>query len=253
MPKRQSTVKIIDGKVIFSQEILDYFENLRTEENSEWIDKYFEVLSDDSNIDIITFDVHHIIPAFIFKNKIHKSRKETEFLANQIKENLINLSPRNHRLAHYYLWHIFKNEYSRRAVYIICGKEKNIEKFTEDEFKEFSNMINDCRKVSQTKQERLQKMKDNYRNNREKRLENQKEYQKAHKKEKAEYDKKRRKKYTLKLKKFRKDNDDQLCIDPIKKDCCTYGALKARKRNHKEIYENINPKDCIIQKLKYRP
>lgn len=30
----KSNVKIEDGKVIFSQEILDYFESIRTEENS---------------------------------------------------------------------------------------------------------------------------------------------------------------------------------------------------------------------------
>ena len=51
MPKRKSNIKIEDGKVIFSQEILDYFENLRTKENSIWIDKYFEVLSDPLNFD----------------------------------------------------------------------------------------------------------------------------------------------------------------------------------------------------------
>ena len=41
MAKRNSTVKIIDSKVVFSQEIIDYFENLRTVENTEWNDKYF--------------------------------------------------------------------------------------------------------------------------------------------------------------------------------------------------------------------
>lgn len=50
MSRRNSTVKIENGKVVFSQEIIDYFENLRNEKNSEWIDKYFEVLSDSSNL-----------------------------------------------------------------------------------------------------------------------------------------------------------------------------------------------------------
>lgn len=33
MAKRNSTVKIENGKVIFSQEIIDYFESLRNEKN----------------------------------------------------------------------------------------------------------------------------------------------------------------------------------------------------------------------------
>ena len=38
---RNSTTKVIDGKVVFSKEILKYFESLRNEETSEWINKYF--------------------------------------------------------------------------------------------------------------------------------------------------------------------------------------------------------------------
>lgn len=45
-----STVEIKDGKVLFSKEILEYFEDLRNKETSEWIDKYFEVLSDENNL-----------------------------------------------------------------------------------------------------------------------------------------------------------------------------------------------------------
>ena len=41
MPRTNSTVKIVGGKVVFSQEIIDYFENIETKENSEWIKKYF--------------------------------------------------------------------------------------------------------------------------------------------------------------------------------------------------------------------
>ena len=37
MPRRNSTVEIVDGKVVFSKEVLSYFDNLRTEENSIWI------------------------------------------------------------------------------------------------------------------------------------------------------------------------------------------------------------------------
>lgn len=247
MAKRKSNVKIENGKVAFSQEILDYFKNIRTKENSEWIDKYFDTLSDTSNITTLIFDVHHIIPVFVFKDETHKTRKETEHLADKIDGNLINLTLRNHRLVHYYLWKIFKNEFSRRAVYIICGKEKNVENLTEEEFKEFSMMKNDCRKVSQSRDEILQKMKENYRNNREKRLNGQKEYAKKHKKEKAEYDKEYRKKNNDRLRKFRKENDDQICIDPTDETKCTYGALKSRKRNHKEKYKDVIPSQCIIK------
>ena len=68
MSRRNSTVKIENGKVVFSQEIIDYFENLRNEKNSEWIDKYFEVLSDSSNLNAKKFNLHHIKPCFAFKD-----------------------------------------------------------------------------------------------------------------------------------------------------------------------------------------
>ena len=87
MPKRKSNVKIEDGKVIFSQEILDYFESIRTEENSEWIDKYFEVLSDTSNINSEKFNIHHIRPCCTFKDETHKTREKTEKLAEDRLSN----------------------------------------------------------------------------------------------------------------------------------------------------------------------
>ena len=50
MPRRNSTTEIKNGKVVFSKEILEYFENLRNKETSEWIDKYFEVLGNKNNL-----------------------------------------------------------------------------------------------------------------------------------------------------------------------------------------------------------
>ena len=50
MANRNSTVEIVDGKVVFSEEVLSYFESIRTEENSVWIDKYCEYLSDESEL-----------------------------------------------------------------------------------------------------------------------------------------------------------------------------------------------------------
>ena len=70
MSKRNSTVKIENGKVIFSEEIINYFENLRTEENSEWINKYFNVLSDERNLNAEKFEIHHIRPCFTFKDNV---------------------------------------------------------------------------------------------------------------------------------------------------------------------------------------
>ena len=122
MAKRNSTVKIKDGKVVFSQEIIDYFENLRTEENSEWIDKYFDVLSDTSNFDAPKYNIHHIMPCFTFKDETHKIRKETRIFADRIKENLIKLSVYNHILAHYCLWRIFKTNDSKSPVILMCNK-----------------------------------------------------------------------------------------------------------------------------------
>ena len=46
MSFRKANVKIENNKVVFSQEIINYFESLRNEGTSEWIDKYFDVLSD---------------------------------------------------------------------------------------------------------------------------------------------------------------------------------------------------------------
>lgn len=38
-------------KWFFSEEVLSYFENLRNKENSEWIDKYFEILNDEEKFE----------------------------------------------------------------------------------------------------------------------------------------------------------------------------------------------------------
>ena len=69
MPRRNSTTEIIDGKVVFSKEVLSYFESIRTEENSAWIDKYFEYLSDKENLTAEKYNIHHIRPCFSFKDE----------------------------------------------------------------------------------------------------------------------------------------------------------------------------------------
>ena len=64
MPKRNSTVKIVDGKVILSQEVLNIIESWRTNENSIYIDEYLKIISSISNIDSKKLRGHHIIPVF---------------------------------------------------------------------------------------------------------------------------------------------------------------------------------------------
>ena len=76
MSIQNSTVEIKDGKVVFSQEIINYFENLRNEENSEWVNKYFKVLSDESNLNAEKYNLHHIRPCFTFKDNEHRKRSK---------------------------------------------------------------------------------------------------------------------------------------------------------------------------------
>lgn len=158
MPRRNSTVEIIDGKVVFSQEVLSYFESIRTEENSVWIDKYFEYLSDESNLSAIKYNLHHIRPCCTFKDNEHKNRKETLPLANKLEGNMIELSIYNHIIAHYCLWKIFNNEDSRRAVYLMYEK-RNLDYLSENEIKEFAKIQEECAKENITDDERKEYQK----------------------------------------------------------------------------------------------
>ena len=121
MSNTDSTMEIKSSKVEFSAEVLNYFENLRTEENSKWIDKYFEVLSDTSNLNSEKYHIHHIRPCNTFKDESHKNRKQTEIVADKFNGNLIKLSIYNHIKAHYFLWKIFNNWDSRHSVQHMCG------------------------------------------------------------------------------------------------------------------------------------
>ena len=261
MTTRKSNVKIENGKVVFSQEVLEYYESIRTKENSEWIDKYFEVLSDSSNIIATKFEVHHIIPIFTFRNEIHKNRKEIENLADKVKENLIKLSIQNHIKAHNYLRLIFKNTiyegYAKSAVYMVCRK-KNVENFTESEIDEIAKIIEDCAKENQTKEEKLRKRKEYndkhendriywYNTHKNERKEWMKQWEEKHKQERIEYrikyNKENRKEHNRKQRIY----NNLPCYDPIKHDNCKLNALLYRKRKHKTLYININPRDCIIK------
>ena len=116
MSKDNSNVIIENCQVVFSKEILEYFKNIETEENKEWIEKYFQVLSDQSNINSEKYNIHHIRPCFTFKDENHKNRKETQKLGDNFNGNKIKLSIYNHIMAHYYLWKIYNNDDSKCAI-----------------------------------------------------------------------------------------------------------------------------------------
>ena len=89
MPRRKSNVKIENGKVVLSDEVLKIIESWRTEENSIWINQYFEYLSDESNLSAEKYNLHHIRPCCTCKDEEHKNRKETLPLSDEFNGNII--------------------------------------------------------------------------------------------------------------------------------------------------------------------
>ena len=262
MPRRNSTVEIKDGKVVFSKEVLSYFESIRTEENSVWIDKYFEYLSDEENLRAEKYNGHHIIPCFTFKDETHRTRKETEPLADKIEGNIIELSIYNHLLAHHCLWKIYNNRDSKNTMQRMCGEEKYIDTLTEQELKEIAILKEECAKKNLTEEERKKKKYarvKKYKNSHKQQVSEQgKRYRESHKEEKARYDKEYRRRNKEKIKKKNKENYEknkdkvsekgkQLCLDPIENKPCTLNALKCRKQRNKELYKDIAPTQCIIK------
>lgn len=162
MSKRNSTVEIKDGKVVFSEEVLSYFESIRNEENSIWIDKYFEYLSDESNLNATKFNYHHIRPCCTFKDEVHKNRYETQSLGDEFKGNIIRISVYNHLLAHYCLWKIYDDWDSKNAIQKMCGQKKYIGDLTEDELKEIAKLKEECAKENQTEEEKKNYRKEYY-------------------------------------------------------------------------------------------
>lgn len=281
MPRRNSTTEIKNGKVVFSKEVLNYFESIRTEENSVWIDKYFEYLSDEENLSAEKYNGHHIIPCFTFKDYEHKNRKQTKPLADKVKGNIIKLSIYNHILTHYCLWKIFGNHDSKMAFQQMCGLKTNIDNLIEDELKEIAKLKEECAKENQTEEE-LKEYQIKYRkehkenklktdkiyreNNKEKISKNKKIYYK----ENLEYFAEKRKQYNQehkerikeinklyyennydKIKSWSKEYNAQMCYDPIKKNYCTLGTLFSRKKRHKNEYSNVSPSKCIIEENQF--
>ena len=243
MTIRKSNVKIENGKVVLSDEVLIIIESWRTKENSEYLEKYKELLLDLSNFNSTKFDVHHIIPAFLFIDENHKNRNESEQLADKIKENKIKLSVQNHKMAHYYLWKIFpNNEKARRAVYTMFGK-KDLKNMTEEEIKLNAKILEECRKENQTNEEKREYEKNWLKENESHVKEYHKNYNEKHKEERKEQ--KRQRYYANKEECLIKDR--RPCYDPIKKDYTIYGTLKNRRLRHKDLYKDVILKDCIIQ------
>ena len=172
----------------FSFEVLDYFDSVCTDENYEWIVKYFDVLMKEENETAEKYNDHHIRPAFTFRDDNHKNRKETKLLANEVNDNIIRLSIQNHIKAHNCLRFIFKNTiyegYARSAIYVVCRK-RNVENFTESEIGEIAKIIEECSKENKTDEERKQNHKKWYLENRDKVLEQCKIYDEANKEKRS--------------------------------------------------------------------
>ena len=261
MLKEKFTENLIYSQV-FSFEVLSYFNSITTDENYEWIIKYFDVLMKDENINTKKFDNHHIIPCALLKDENHKVRNETVILANKIDDNLIKLSYENHIIAHYFLWKIFpNNEDIRRPIYLMLGKI-NMNKLTENEVRKFAKIQEEYRKANMTdeekkeyfkkwhenkKEERNTKAMERYKNNKEKYQKQHKEYYENNKEKLAKKEKEYRKNNKEKLSEKGKERNNRLCYDPIKEEYCNYNILKYRKSKNKSLYKDVILKDCIIQ------
>ena len=238
MAKLNSDVKIENNKVILSNEILDILESWKiNEEIAKFVERYKEILLNPSNINTPKFRIHHIIPCFLFKSKTRLTRKETEPLANAIKENKIKLSIKNHIKAHYYLWKIFfDNLDSKNAVQHLC-KMENLENLTDEELNEIAEIEEECAKNNRTYDEKREYCKNWREENKEELAQKKKQYREEHKEELKEY-----------FKNHYIDNKDEIS----KKQKIYYEENKDEILNYQhEYYENN--KDIILNRnKKYR-
>ena len=291
MPRRNSTVKIVDGKVVFSKEVLSYFEDLRTEENSVWIDKYFEYLSDENNLSAEKYNLHHIRPCCTFKDEEHKNRHDTQPLGDEFKGNIIKISVYNHLLAHYCLWKIYDDWDSKNAIQKMCGQKKYIGDLTEDELKEIAKLKEECAKENQTEEEKKargkqyreenkevlsQRYKEWYEENKDKVLEytnkwvennqdrvkkNKDNWYQKNKERICKKNKENRGELRIKEREYRHKNKERIvelnarpCRDPIREnEICTWNALRKRKHRNKELYKDVILPNCLIKDLMIIP
>jgi len=261
----------------FSFEVLDYFDSICTDENYEWIVKYFDVLMKKENEMAEKFNMHHIRPCCTFKDKNHKNRKQTLSIANNFNGNILKLSIYNHILAHYYLWKIFDNWDLRNAIKNMCSSTKQINKLTEIELIEIAKFKEEYSKESMTKEQikeygkkwrnenketLAEKSKERYNKNKKHKKEYDKEYYKNHKEEILqnvknnyennkehilEYHKEYSKKNKKHINEYVREHNSLMCYDPIAHNKCKLKALRTRKYRHKDKYQNINPSECIIK------
>ena len=98
---REKFTENLNYSQFFSFEVLDYFDSIATNENYEWIEKYFDILMRKENKIAKKFNDHHIRLAFTFRDDNHKNRKETKLLANKVKGNKCrkNENERNARMC----------------------------------------------------------------------------------------------------------------------------------------------------------
>ena len=138
----------------FSFEVLDYFDSICTNENYEWIVKYFDVITKDENKTSKKYNQHHIRPCCTFKDENHKNRSQTQPLGDAFNGNIIKISVYNHLFAHFYLWKIFDTIDLRTAFQRMCGQGKYIDNLTEEELREIATLREDCAKKNQTEEEK---------------------------------------------------------------------------------------------------
>ena len=225
--------------------------------------KQTKKLGDEFNGNLIKLSVYNHLFAHFYLWKIfnNKDLKEAfqRMCGQQIKDltedELKDIARLKEECARYNLTEEEKKENRRKSSknYINTHpneirereqKYRNSEKGKENQRKRSLKYYNNNKeKVSERKKKYRKNNKDKisqywseyYKNNKDKIYEHKKEYRKENEEKCQKYNKEYNQKY------FK-----QLCYDPKKEDFCTLGALRGRIYNNKELYKNINPKDCII-------
>lgn len=115
-------------------------------------EKYYEIINNGlkDKPEIGYYEQHHIVPKSICP------------LLKKAKQNLIYLAPKNHFLAHYYIWKWFRDElhekkWSRRMCYAFSMMKRIISK--SNDIDELSKLYEEVKK--DLRQARSEKMKDN--------------------------------------------------------------------------------------------
>lgn len=221
----------------FSFEVLDYFDSISTNENYEWIVKYFDVITKDENKTSKKYNQHHIRPCCTFKDENHKNRTQTQELGDAFNGNIIKLSVYNHLFAHFYLWKIFDTIDLRTAFQRMCGQGKYIDNLTEEELREIATLKEDCAKKNQTEEERK---------------DHQKQWKEEHKDEISEYHKNRYKEKKEEILKRQKENRENNKEEILKRAKIWRDNNKDKTaKSNKKWYEN-NKEDILKrQKEKY--